>query len=84
MIIQLYCHQTTSFLSIFIHYSKLTRLSASFGGSFVIHFYKDNDDNFNEPIILIYKMISLAIDNSNYMLTTYGGHYLNPQIYSDI
>lgn len=29
-------------------------------------------------------MISLAIDNSNYMLTLYGGHYLNPQIYSDI
>lgn len=50
----------------------------------VIHFYKDNDDNFKESIILIYKMISLAIDNSNYMLTIYGGHYLNPQIYSDI
>lgn len=84
MIIQLYCYQTTLFIYIVIDESKLTYLSDSFGGSFVLHFYKDNNDNLNESIILIYKMISLAIDNSNYMLTLYGGHYLNPQIYSDI
>ena len=50
----------------------------------VTHFYKDNNDYFYESNILISKIISLAMDNSNYMSTHVEGQNLNPQIYAAI